>query len=113
MMQKVPTREYTVELKEQAVKLVKDGKSVGAVAKEVGLVGQTLRKRVASSHLRNRCLSSICEQLQAGGLAHRHYPRMAQAPFRSDRIVALAHIGSAADCLHSMLLGDLRIDHAG
>jgi len=43
-MQKVTKREYTVEIKEQAVK---DGKSVGAVAKEVGLVGQTLRNRVA------------------------------------------------------------------
>ena len=37
-MQKIPKREYTVELKEQAVKRVKDGKSVGAVAKEMGLV---------------------------------------------------------------------------
>ena len=37
MMQKIPKREYTVEFKEQAVKRVKDGKSVGAVAKEMGL----------------------------------------------------------------------------
>jgi len=108
-MQKVTKREYTVEIKEQAVK---DGKSVGAVAKEVGLVGQTLRNRVAPLGLRNRCLSSICEQLQAGSLAYCHHPRMAQAPFRGDRVITLAPIGSAADCLHSMLLGDIRIDHA-
>jgi transposase-like protein len=35
MMKKIPKREYTVELKEQAVKRVKDGKSVGVVAKDV------------------------------------------------------------------------------
>jgi len=45
-MQKIPKREYTAEFKEQAVKRVKDGKSVGAVAKEMGLVEQTLRNWV-------------------------------------------------------------------
>jgi len=45
-MQKIPKREYTVEFKEQAIKRVKDGKSVGAVAKEMGLVEQTLRNWV-------------------------------------------------------------------
>jgi transposase len=35
MMQKIPKREYTAELKEQAVKWVKEGKSVGTVAKEM------------------------------------------------------------------------------
>jgi transposase len=46
MMQKIPKQAYTAEFKEQAVKRVKDGKSVGAVAKEMGLVEQTLRNRV-------------------------------------------------------------------
>jgi transposase len=35
-MQKIPKQEYTAELKEQAVKRVKDGETVGAVAKETG-----------------------------------------------------------------------------
>jgi len=34
-MQKIPKREYTAELKEQAVKRVKDGKSKGTAAPEV------------------------------------------------------------------------------
>jgi len=42
-MQKIPKWEYTAELKEQALRRVKDGKTVGAVAKEIGLVEQTLR----------------------------------------------------------------------
>jgi len=41
-MKKIPKREYTAEFKEQVVKRVKNGKSVGAVAKEMGLVEQTL-----------------------------------------------------------------------
>lgn len=45
-MQKIPKQEYTVEFKEQAVKRVKDGKTVSAVAKEMGLVEQTLRNWV-------------------------------------------------------------------
>ena len=45
-MQKIPKQEYTAEFKEQAVKRVKDGKSVAAVAKEMGLVEQTLRNWV-------------------------------------------------------------------
>jgi transposase len=39
-MQKIPKQEYTAEFKEQAVKRVKDGKTVGAVAKEIGLAEQ-------------------------------------------------------------------------
>jgi len=41
-MKKIPKQEYTVEFKEQAVKQVKMGKSIGLVAKELGLVEQTL-----------------------------------------------------------------------
>ncbi|AFL73316.1 transposase [Thiocystis violascens DSM 198] len=42
-MQKIPKQEFTAAFKEQAVKRVKDGKRVSAVAKEMGLVEQTLR----------------------------------------------------------------------
>jgi transposase len=42
-MQKMPKQEFTVAFKEQAIKRVKDGKTVGVVAKEMGLVEQTLR----------------------------------------------------------------------
>ena len=45
-MQKIPKQAYTAELKEQAVKRVKDGTRVSAVAKEMGLVEQSLRNRV-------------------------------------------------------------------
>ena len=45
-MQKIPKQEYTAEFKEQAVKRVKDGKLVSVVAKEMGLVEQTLRNWV-------------------------------------------------------------------
>ena len=48
-MQKIPKQEYTVEFKEQAVKRVKDGKTAGAVAKEMGLVEQTLRNWVKAA----------------------------------------------------------------
>lgn len=48
-MQKIPKQAYTVEFKEQAVKRVKDGKTVSAVAKEMGLVEQTLRNWVKAS----------------------------------------------------------------
>lgn len=50
-MQKIPKQEYTAEFKEQAVKRVKDGKSVSAVAKEMGLVEQTLRNWVKAFEL--------------------------------------------------------------
>ena len=45
-MKKIPKQEYTTEFKEQAVKQVKMGKSIGLVAKELGLVEQTLRNWV-------------------------------------------------------------------
>jgi len=45
-MKKIPKQEYTAEFKEQAVKHVKMGKSIGLVAKELGLVEQTLRNWV-------------------------------------------------------------------
>jgi transposase len=43
---KIPKQEYTAEFKEQAVKRVKDGQTPGAVARDLGLVEQTLRNWV-------------------------------------------------------------------
>jgi len=45
-MFKIPKQEYTAEFKELAVKRVKDGQGIGAVAKDLGLVEQTLRNWV-------------------------------------------------------------------
>ena len=42
-MFKMPKQEYTAEFKDLAVKRVRSGQSVGAVAKELSLVEQTLR----------------------------------------------------------------------
>jgi len=54
---KIPKREYTVEFKALAVKRAKEGQSIGAVAKDLGLIEQTLRnwvrrQRQASSTVR-------------------------------------------------------------
>jgi transposase len=46
MMQKIPKQVYTAEFKEQAVRRVRDSKRVSAVAKDMGLVKQTLRNWV-------------------------------------------------------------------
>jgi transposase len=48
-MKKIPNQEYTTEFKELAVKRVKDGLSIGAVAKELGMVEQTLRNWVKAA----------------------------------------------------------------
>lgn len=48
-MKKIPKREYTPEFKELAVKRVKAGQSVGAVARELGLIEQTLRNWVKTA----------------------------------------------------------------
>lgn len=48
-MKKIPKREYTNEFKELAVKRVKDGQSAGAVAKDLGLIEQTLRNWVKAA----------------------------------------------------------------
>ena len=48
-MRKIPNQEYTTEFKELAVKRVKDGLSIGAVAKELGMVEQTLRNWVKAA----------------------------------------------------------------
>ena len=46
---KIPKREYTTEFKALAVKRVKDGQSAGAVAKDLGLIEQTLRNWVKAA----------------------------------------------------------------
>jgi transposase len=46
---KIPKQEYTAEFKELAVKRVKEGQSIGAAAKELELVEQTLRNWVKAA----------------------------------------------------------------
>jgi transposase len=48
-MFKIPKPEYTAEFKEIAVKRVKDGQGIGAVAKDLGLIEQTLRNWVKAA----------------------------------------------------------------
>jgi transposase len=48
-MKKIPKQEYTAEFKELAVKRVKAGQTVGAAAKELGLIEQTLRNWVKAA----------------------------------------------------------------
>ena len=48
-MFKILKQEYTAEFKELAVKRVRSGQSVGAVARELGLVEQTLRNWVKAA----------------------------------------------------------------
>ena len=46
---KIAKREYTVEFKEQSVQRVKSGQSISAVAKDLGLIEQTLRNWVKAA----------------------------------------------------------------
>jgi len=46
---KIPKQEYTTEFKELSVKRVKSGQSIGSVAKELGLIEQTLRNWVKAA----------------------------------------------------------------
>ncbi len=46
---KIPKQEYTPEFREMAVKRVKEGQSIGAVAKELGLSDQTVRNWVKAA----------------------------------------------------------------
>lgn len=48
-MFKIPKQEYTVEFKELAVKRVKSGEALARVARELGLVEQTLRNWVKAA----------------------------------------------------------------
>ena len=46
---KIPKQAYTLEFKELAVKRAKDGQSLAGVAKDLGLVEQTLRNWVKAA----------------------------------------------------------------
>ena len=46
---KISKQEYTVEFKEQSVKRVKSGQSISAVARDLGLIEQTLRNWVKAA----------------------------------------------------------------
>jgi len=46
---KIPKQAYTAEFKELAVKRVQGGQTVGAVARDLGLVEQTLRNWVKAA----------------------------------------------------------------
>jgi transposase len=48
-MFKIPRQEYTAEFKELAVKRVRAGQGIGVVARELGLVEQTLRNWVKAA----------------------------------------------------------------
>lgn len=48
-MFKIPKPEFTPEFRELAVKRVKSGMTIGAVARELGLVEQTLRNWVKAA----------------------------------------------------------------
>ena len=48
-MTKIPKQEYTPEFNELAVKRVKSGQPISAVAKDIGLVEQTLRNWVKAA----------------------------------------------------------------
>ena len=46
---KIPKQEYTTEFKELAVKQAQAGQTIGAVAKDLGLIDQTLRNWVKAA----------------------------------------------------------------
>lgn len=48
-MKKIPKQEYTAEFKTLAVKRVGEGLTVGAAARELGLIEQTLRNWVKAA----------------------------------------------------------------
>jgi len=48
-MKKIPKQEYTTEFKELSVNRVKAGQTIGAVAKDLGLIDQTLRNWVKAA----------------------------------------------------------------
>jgi transposase len=48
-LKKIPKQEYTAEFRELAVKQVNSGHGIGAVARELGLIEQTLRNWVKAA----------------------------------------------------------------
>ena len=85
-MFKIPKQEYTAEFKDLAVKRVKGGQSVGAVAKELGLVEQTLRNWVKAAK---------AGKLHAPGLIH-HSDRGSQYASHAAQLGESSQGGEAA-----------------
>jgi transposase len=54
-MFKIPKQEYTAEFKELAVRRVRSGETVGAAARDLGLVEQTLRNWVKAAKAGKLC----------------------------------------------------------
>lgn len=48
-MKRIPKQAYTVEFKELSVKRVKSGQSISSVAKDLGLIEQTLRNWIKAA----------------------------------------------------------------
>jgi len=48
-MQRIPKQAYTAEFKELSVKRVKSGQTISAVAKDLGLIEQTLRNWIKAA----------------------------------------------------------------
>ena len=48
-MKRIPKQAYTAEFKELSVKRVKSGQSIGSVAKDLGLIEQTLRNWIKAA----------------------------------------------------------------
>src|SRR4051795_11314330 len=70
-MKRIPKQEYTVQFKEQAVAMVKNGKSVAEVARVLGVVEQTLRnwvKLVKAGKLRAGAKEVTAEQMELSRL---------------------------------------------
>jgi transposase len=68
---KIPKQEYTPEFREMAVKRVKEGQSVGSVAKELGLSDQTVRnwvKAAAAGKLNSGAKTVTPEQMELSRL---------------------------------------------
>jgi transposase len=70
-MKRIPKQEYTAQFKEQAVAMVKSGKSVPEVARALGLVEQTLRnwvKLAGQGKLREATKEITPEQMELSRL---------------------------------------------
>jgi transposase len=70
-MKRIPKQEYTAQFKDQAVGMVKSGKSVPEVARALGLVEQTLRnwvKLAAKGKLHDGAKEITVEQMELSRL---------------------------------------------
>jgi transposase len=70
-MKRIPKQEYTVQFKDQAVAMVKGGKTVPEAARALGLVEQTLRnwvKLAAKGKLHDGATEITPEQMELSRL---------------------------------------------